>query len=175
MLSHVYQMGSADNAANAAVDAANNYLWRFNRRRLDAEEIRDAMLAVSGALESNVDGPHPFPPENLWRYSQHNPFVATYEHNGRGVYLMQQRIRAHPQLSIFDGADTNTATGERVLSTTPLQALFMLNDPFAHKQADNFAVRVGLAFADDAKRVDYAYRLAFGRQPTPAEVRKSLE
>jgi cytochrome c553 len=175
MLSRVYQMGSHDNAANASIDAANNFLWRFNRRRLDAEEIRDAMLAVSDALERNVDGPHPFPSEGLWRYSQHNPLVAAYEHNGRGIYLMQQRIRAHPQLSIFDGADTNTATGERSLSTTPLQALFMLNNPFAHKQADNFAVRVGLAYADDARRIDYAYRLAFGRPPTHAEVKKGLQ
>jgi Protein of unknown function (DUF1553)/Protein of unknown function (DUF1549)/Planctomycete cytochrome C len=175
MLSRVYQLGSGENAANAGLDAANHYLWRFNRRRLDAEEIRDAMLAVSGALEPNAAGPHPFPPENLWRYSQHNPFVAAYEHNGRGVYLMQQRIRAHPQLSIFDGADTNTPTGERGLSTTPLQALFMLNNPFVHKQSDNLAVRVGLAFADDARRIDYAYRLAFGRPPTPAESKRGLE
>jgi uncharacterized protein DUF1553/uncharacterized protein DUF1549/cytochrome c len=186
MLSHVYQLSSSDDSVprsagsrlfktNAEIDAANIYLWRFNRRRLDAEEIRDSMLAVGGALEAGADGPHPFPPQSQWRYSQHNPFVAAYEHNGRGVYLMQQRIRAHPQLSIFDGADTNTATGERSLSTTPLQALFMMNDPFAHKQADNFAVRVGLAFADDAKRIDYAYRLAFGRPPTPAEVKKGLE
>ena len=87
---------------------------------------------------------------------------------------MQQRIRAHPQLSIFDGADTNAATGERALSVTPLQALFMMNNPFAHKQADNFAVRVGLAFADDAKRIDYAYRLAFGRPPSAAELEKGL-
>jgi Protein of unknown function (DUF1553)/Protein of unknown function (DUF1549) len=175
MLSRVYQLSSSDNAANAGLDAANNYLWRFNRRRLDAEEIRDAMLAVSGALEQNAGGQHPFPPENLWRYSQHNPFLAAYEHNGRGVYLMQQRIRAHPQLSIFDGADTNTPTGERALSTTPLQALFMLNNPFVHKQADNFAVRVGLAFADDARRIEYAYRLAFGRPPTLTESKRGLE
>ncbi len=175
MLSRVYQLGSGENAANAGLDAANNYLWRFNRRRLDAEEIRDAMLAVSGALEQDAGGPHPFPPESLWRYSQHNPFVAVYEHNGRGIYLMQQRIRAHPQLSIFDGADTNTPTGERVLSTTPLQALFMMNNPFAHKQADNLAVRVGLAFADDTRRIDYAYRLALGRPPTPAESKRGLE
>jgi hypothetical protein len=157
-----------------SVDATNNYLWRFNRRRLSAEEIRDAMLAVSGLLEDNVNGPHPFPPEKDWRYTVHHPFIATYEHNGRGVYLMQPRIRPHPQLSIFDGADTNAATGERMLSTTPLQALFMMNDPFVHKQADAFAVRVGLAFADDAARIDYAYRLAFGRKPSADELKKGL-
>ncbi len=174
MLSHAYQLSGDNHAANAAIDTNNTWLWRFNRRRLDAEEIRDAMLAVSGALDRTINGAHPFPPERDWRYSQHNPFVATYEHNGRGVYLMQQRIRAHPQLSIFDGADTNAAIGERVPSTTPLQALFMMNDPFVHKQADLFAVRVGMAYADDAKRIEYAYRLAFGRKPTAAELANGL-
>ncbi len=172
MLSHVYQI--ATSGTQPAEDATNNLLSSFNRRRLSAEEIRDVMLSVSGTLEPNVNGPHPFPPEKDWRYSVHNPFVAAYEHNGRGVYLMQQRIRPHPQLAIFDGADTNAATGERMLSTTPLQALFMMNDPFVHKQADLFAVRVGLAFADDAQRIDYAYRLAFGRKPTAVEVEKGL-
>ncbi|HEX8998584.1 MAG TPA: PSD1 and planctomycete cytochrome C domain-containing protein, partial [Blastocatellia bacterium] len=178
MLSHVYQLASSEQHVAAAnpqsVDTNNTYLRRFNQRRLAAEEIRDAMLAVSGALDRTINGAHPFPPERDWRYSQHNPFVATYEHNGRGVYLMQQRIRAHPQLSIFDGADTNAAIGERVPSTTPLQALFMMNDPFVHKQADLFAVRVGMAYADDAKRIQYAYRLAFGRKPTAAERAKGL-
>ncbi len=174
MLSHAYQLSDANNTVNAAIDANNNYLWRFNRRRLDAEEIRDAMLAVSDSLDRTINGAHPFPPERDWRFSQHNPFVATYEHNGRGVYLMQQRIRAHPQLSIFDGADTNAAMGERVPSTTPLQALFMMNDPFVHKQADLFAVRVGMAYADDTKRIEYAYRLAFGRRPLAAELSKGL-
>ena len=182
MLSHVYQLSSGEPPATStnpqsptlSVDANNIYLRRFNQRRLDAEEIRDAMLAVSGALDRTINGAHPFPPERDWRYSQHNPFVATYEHNGRGVYLMQQRIRAHPQLSIFDGADTNAAIGERVPSTTPLQALFMMNDPFVHKQADLFAVRVGMAYADDAKRIEYAYRLAFGHKPTAAELANGL-
>jgi hypothetical protein len=174
MLSRTYRLSGDHNTANAALDANNTYFWRFNRRRLDAEEIRDAMLTVSGALDRTINGAHPFPPERDWRFSQHNPFVATYEHNGRGVYLMQQRIRAHPQLSIFDGADTNAAIGQRVPSTTPLQALFMMNDPFVHKQADLFAVRVGMAFADDAKRIDYAYRLAFGRRPTATESSKGL-
>jgi cytochrome c553 len=175
MLSHTYQLSSADDALSAGVDVANTWLWRFNKRRLAAEEIRDAMLAVSGALDRTPGGEHPFPPEKDWRFSQHKPFVAAYEHNRRSVYLMQQRIRPHPQLSIFDGADTNAATAERTPSTTPLQALFMMNSPFVHEQADHFAVRVGMAYADDAKRIDYAYRLAFGRAPSPTEIRKGLE
>ncbi len=198
MLSHAYQLGSlefrvssfenppvqtAQNSKletpnpklNTEIDVSNEYLWHFNRRRLDAEEIRDAMLMVSGALDRSVGEAHPFPPENTWKYSQHNPFVATYDHNQRSVYLMQQRIRAHPQLSIFDGADTNSAMGERVPSTTPLQALFMMNDPFIHKQADILAVRVGMAFNDDTRRIEYAYRLAFGRVPSLTEIKLALD
>jgi cytochrome c553 len=189
MLSHVYQLASFESQVSSSeintrtpkpetrnldIDVANNYFWRFNRRRLQAEEIRDAMLLVSGRLDRTIGGEHPFPRESTWRFTQHNPFVATYDHNQRSVYLMQQRIRAHPLLSLFDGADTNSATGERVPSTTPLQALFMMNDPFVHQQSDHFAVRIGMAFADEAKRIEYAYRLAFGRVPTAQELQRGL-
>src|SRR5262249_41158906 len=182
VLSHAYRMTSSpkirrgDGVPPAAdLDAGNDLLWRFNPRRLDAEEVRDAMLAVSGSLDPTMGGPHPFPPENDWRYTQHKPFVAVYESNRRSVYLMQQRIKKHPFLELFDGADTNVSVGERPVSTTPLQALFMMNDPFAHEQADKFAVRIALAFADEIQRIEFAYQLAFGRPPTRDEVREAKE
>ena len=171
MLSRAYQMSGDDDPANAAIDANNDYLWKFNRRRLSAEEVRDSMLAISGHLDRTMGGPHPFPPENEWRYTQHRPFVAQYETSRRSVYLMQQRIKRHPFLEMFDGADPNATTGERPISTTPTQALFMMNDPFAHQQADGFAVRIGLAHREDAERIGYAYQLAFGRAATKEEVR----
>jgi hypothetical protein len=171
MLSRAYQMSSDDDPANAAIDANNDYLWKFNRRRLSAEEVRDSMLAISGNLDRTMGGPHPFPPENEWRYTQHRPFVAQYDTNRRSVYLMQQRIKRHPFLEMFDGADPNATTGERPISITPIQALFMMNDPFAHEQADAFAVRVGLAHSEEAARIDYAYELAFGRPASKEEVR----
>jgi len=171
MLSHAYQLASADHPPNAAVDVNNDLLWRFNRRRLDAEEIRDAILAVSGGLDRSMGGPHPFPPENQWRYTQHKAFVAVYDTDRRSVYLMQQRIKKHPFLEVFDGADTNATTAERAVSTTPIQALFLMNDPLVHQQADRFAVRVGLAYAEAPKRIDYAYRLMFGRPATKEEIR----
>lgn len=174
MLSRAYQMSSADDAQSASLDVSNDYLWRFNRRRLDAEEIRDAMLAASGALDRRMGGAHPFPAESEWRYTQHKPFIATYESDQRSVYLMQQRIKKHPFLEVFDGADTNATTAERAISTTPIQALFMMNDPLVHKQADNLAVRVGMAYASEPERVDYAYRLAFGRPATPSEIRDGI-
>jgi len=183
MLSHAYQISSDETLEKKrhkpemdhAVDANNELLSRFNRRRLDAEEVRDAMLSVSGALDPSVGGPHPFPPESEWHYTQHKPFVAVYESNRRSIYLMQQRIKKQPFLELFDGADSNVSVGARPVSTTPLQALFMMNDPFAHDQADRFAVRIALAFAEEAQRIEFAYELAFGRPATVEEIRAAKD
>ena len=172
MLSRAYQMASVDDPANAAIDPNNDYLWRFNPRRLSAEEIRDSILADGGSLDPVVDpGPHPFPPENEWHYSQHKAFVADYPTDRRSIYLMQQRIRKQPYLAVFDGADPNDTSPDRPLSTTSLQALFMMNDPFMHDQADKLAVRIGMALSDEAKRIDYAYQLLFARSATDEEIR----
>src|SRR5258708_21024706 len=93
---------SAVSSANFKIDAANDYLWRFNRRRLDAEEIRDAMLAVAGDLDKSVRGPHPFPPGNTFKYTPHVPFFAAYHTQQRSVYLMQQPLRQEQLLHTLD-------------------------------------------------------------------------
>ena len=172
MLSSAYQMTSQSGAgvSPATADPNNDLLWKFNRRRLDAEELRDAMLAISGRLDPTMGGPHPFPPETEWRYTQHRPFVAAYDTNRRSVYLMQQRIKKQPFLEIFDGPDSNATTAERPINTTPIQALFMMNDPFAHEQADQLGVRIGLACQQDRDRINYAYKLVFGRPATREEI-----
>jgi cytochrome c553 len=170
MLSAAYQLSGAEDPTAAAADVNDELLWRFPRRRLSAEEIRDAMLAVGGNLDRTMGGPHPFPPEMGWRYTQHKPFVAVYDTDHRSVYLMQQRFRRHPLLEIFDGPDPNTTTAERSPSTTAIQALFLMNAPLVHEQADRLAVRVALAFPGEAERVDYAHRLAFGRHASADEV-----
>ena len=178
LLTRAYQMGSGMNDADALKDSKNEYLWRFNRRRLDAEEIRDSLLAVSGNLDPAPGGEQPFPPEMQWKYTQHTPFIgadATYANNKRSVYLMQQRIRRQPFLELFDGADANAETGVRPLTTTALQALYVMNDPFFHAQADALAIRVGMNFGSDAERLGYAYKLLYGRAPTPDEVRDARQ
>ncbi|MBX3276772.1 MAG: PSD1 domain-containing protein [Acidobacteria bacterium] len=177
MLSRTYQSSVRERtaAANVRGDAGNEYFGRFDRRRLSAEEIRDAMLFVSGGLDASTGGEHPFPPERDWRYTQHRQFFAVYDSNRRSVYLMQQRLRKHPLMEVFDGPDTNAATAVRASSTTPVQALYLMNDPFVHAQADLFAVRVGMAFAETPKRIDYAYRLAFGRPATAVEIRDGAQ
>ena len=172
MCSRAYQMASVSDPPNAAADPGNAYVWRFNSRRLSAEEVRDTVLSVSGSLDPAVDpGPHPFPPQGEWRYSQHKAFVADYPTDHRSVYLMQQRIRKQPFLAIFDGADTNDTVPDRPLSTTAIQALFMMNDPFMHDQADKLAVRIGMGLPDESQRIDYAYQLLFSRRATAEETR----
>jgi hypothetical protein len=169
MLSRAYQMASGEDDANAAIDVGNDYLWRFPPRRLDAEAIRDTMLVVSGALDRSVGGPHPFPPASKWNYTQHNPFKAVYDTNRRSVYLMTQRIQRHPFLALFDGADTNASTAARTTTTTPLQALYLMNNPFVHETARKFAARMLAERPDDGKRVERAYVLLFGRPPSAGE------
>ena len=173
VLSRTYQLASGDNARNIAKDAANKFLWKFNRRRLDAEEIRDSMLTVSGNLDRVMGGEEPFPPEMQWKYTQHEPFIADYASNKRAVYLMQQRIRRQPFLDLFDGADPNAVTGRRPVTTTALQALFTMNDPFFHRQADALAGRVETRYKSNVARLRYAYRLVYGRIPAPDEIRES--
>jgi hypothetical protein len=175
MMSATYQQSSADDEANARIDVANEYLWQFNRQRLDAESIRDTVLAVSGALDRSPGGPHPFPPMTKWDFTQHNPFKAVYETNRRSVYLMTQRIQRHPFLALFDGADTNASTASRITSTTPLQALFLMNDPFVHERAKGFAARLLKEEADEARRIERAYLLLFGRPPSDEDVREVVD
>jgi hypothetical protein len=147
-------------------------LWKFNRQRLDAEAIRDSLLTVGGELDLSKGGAHPFPHERTWSFTQHNPFTAVYETHRRSVYLMTQRIQRHPYLSIFDGADPNSSTAERLISTTPIQALFVMNSPFVDEQAGRFAARLIGAEPDTRKRIDLAYQMAFGRPATGEEVQR---
>jgi hypothetical protein len=162
VLSESYQRSAAVDQGNLKSDPGNSYLWRYPRRRLNAEEIRDAMLAASGDLDATPGGTHPFPDSKSWGFTQHNPFSAIYETNRRSVYLMTQRIKRHPFLALFDGPDPNTSTATRQATIVPTQALFFLNDPFAHARADSLAERL-LKLPDDKARVDHACQLLFGR------------
>lgn len=171
MLTRAYQMASDANPKDTLIDAKNDYQWHFDRRRLDAEEIRDAILAVAGDLDRTVGGPHPFPPETSFKYTQHQQFFAVYDNRQRSVYLMQQRQRKQAWLDTFDGADPNASTAKRSPGETSIQALAMLNSAFVDEQADVLAVRVGMAVAPDAERIKYAYQVLFGRAATAEEVR----
>jgi cytochrome c553 len=169
MSSKAYQMACDEVPPNLALDGANELQWHFSRQRLDAESIRDAILAVSGSLDRTRPGAHPFPPEEKWAFTQHAAFSAVYENNFRSVYQMQQRIKKHPFFGLFDGADTNACTGERATSTTPLQALYMMNDGFIRKQSEALAARLIKEQPADPQRIVLAWWLAYQRAPQADE------
>ncbi len=139
----------------------------FPRRRLGAEEIRDSLLVAGGGLDRTPGRGHPFPHESTWSFTQHMPFSAVYETDRRSVYVMTLRNRRHPFFGLFDGADPNASTGERQATTVPTQALYFMNDPFFHKQADGLAAR--LLALREGERIRNLYRIALQRMPTPKE------
>jgi hypothetical protein len=170
MLSRTYRMSTLSSEEALARDPSNELLSSFPRRRLDAESMRDTLLMLGGSLDLSPAGPHPFPPQNDWGFTQHKPFKAVYETNHRSVYLMTQRIQRHPYLAIFDGADPSTSTPARLSSTTPLQALYWLNDPLVHDQSRKLAERIVKSGSDDRTRIRQAYELLFARPPDVEEM-----
>ncbi|PHX95703.1 MAG: hypothetical protein CK546_01200 [Pedosphaera sp.] len=162
-------------AKNAVKDPNNALWWHADRRRLDAESIRDTLLFVSGDLDETGGGAHPFPPVHTWGFTQHNQFFANYDNRQRTVYQMQQRLRKHAFLALFDGADPNSSTATREPSTTPLQSLFMMNDKFAHEQAAKFATRVQQGETDEARQIGRAFVMLYSRPPQPDELRLATD
>ena len=137
---------------------------------MDAESIRDSLLAVSGLLQEGDNGRHPFGPTEKLRYSQGRPFNKVFDHNHRTVYLMTARLNKHPFLALFDGPDPNKTTAARRESTVASQALFMMNSDFMQQAATAFAQRM-IEYSDDSEqRIIRAYQLAFGRTPGQLEV-----
>lgn len=173
--SRTYQLASDDDAGNLKRDPENRWLWRASRRPLDAESIRDAMLAVSGRLDRSPAPPHPFPPVDTWGFTIHAPYHAVYDSNRRSIYLMVQRNRRHPFLALFDAADPNQSVAERQPTTTPTQSLFLMNSSFVHEQSAAFAERLLAINAETATRVQSAFELAHGRIPAQSDLNDAVD
>lgn len=176
MLSRTYrQAGAGDGASERAarssqIDPENRWLWRFDRRRLSGEELRDSLLELSGELDSSQGRGHAFPPEHEWKFGQHTPYMGNLKSRHRSVYVMRQRLRKDPFLAAFDAADPNVATDQRSETTTPLQALWLMNSPECHGLARVLASRILALEADDAQRVRQAHVLLLGRPPDDQEL-----
>ena len=166
-----WQRSSVAPAESAEKDPENALLSWYSRRRLTAEEIRDSLLVAGGNLDSTPGKEHPFPEPKTWGFTQHAPFNAVYETKRRSAYLMVQRQRRHPFLALFDGADPNSSTAIRDSTTVPTQALYFLNDPFFHEQANSLTEHV----SDDEslvatwQRVSTTFRRVLQRSPTEEE------
>jgi len=176
LLSHAYRLSTADSAANEAVDPDDDYVWRHRRQRLDAEEIRDSLLADSGTLDRTPAGPQPFPPQSQWNWEEQNPFapnLARYENNHRTVYMMVQRSVRHPYLTLFDGADPEASTDLRSSSLTPLQALYFMNGDFPRKCAGELAPKLFTEDASESIAIRRAFLLIYGRPVSAEELKRS--
>jgi hypothetical protein len=176
MTSEAYRMSSQYQDPGGQ-DPENNYLWRFPIQRLDAEIVRDAIMAASGALDTKMGGPPVFPaisgeilasmPGGIWKKEADGPQVWR-----RSVYVYRKRGLVFPMFEVFDLPDQNTSCGRRNVSTVPTQALTLLNNAFVLRQAKLFADRVKEAAPDDpAKQVDLAYRIALSRSPRADEAK----
>jgi len=158
MLSATYQLGSDDSQKAETVDPEDRLMWRFNRQRLDAEEVRDAVLFASGKLDLQGGGK----PEHL----DDSNFKRT-------VYGFVSRRRLDPMLELFDFPNANSTSEARIVTNVPLQGLFFLNSPLLMSQSEALAARV--ESSDEKQAIEKAYRLLFDRAPTQKELKLGLE
>jgi hypothetical protein len=170
--SATYRQASTPNAKASAIDAENRLLWRFAPQRLEAEAVRDAMLSVSNKLNREAGGPS-FRPFRIETFN--SAFYIPFDEdrpdlNRRSIYRMNVTSARDPVLEVLDCPDPSVKTPRRSVTTTPLQALTMMNNPFTERMARSFAGRVTREAGDDAAdQVLLAYKLAFGRKPTEVE------
>jgi len=180
--SNAYRQDSSTvNSAAMEKDPENKLLWKFNRRRLEAEEIRDSMLAISGTLNEKQGGPSVIVPIDptlvsaLYKPSQWAVAKDPTEHSRRSVYLIAKRNLRLPFMEVFDAPDTLVSCPRRESSTHAPQALELLNGDMANRQADLLAKRLETeAGPDPRKQVDLAYRLIAGRAPSLKEMQQSV-
>ncbi|MFP6762135.1 MAG: DUF1553 domain-containing protein, partial [Planctomycetaceae bacterium] len=171
MLSESYQLTSSvavDDPARES-DPENRSLTRFQRRRLDAESIRDSLLAVSGQLDRSPGSAHAIAPWHASRFSLNNPFHAEPVSRRRSVYLLTQRLFRHSFFGLFDAPDRNSSTSTRHVSNVPSQALFLMNSALVKEQAEALAARLEQNSEPLDQQLTRLYRLAFSRDPDPQE------
>ncbi|MDG1889932.1 MAG: PSD1 and planctomycete cytochrome C domain-containing protein [Verrucomicrobiota bacterium] len=176
MLSQAYQMSSRGKDNALALDPENNFFWRFNMRRLTAEEIRDSILNIAGKLNLQMGGRSiytPVPEEVLATASRpHAAWGVSSEdqQNRRSIYVYIKRSLHEPILKTFDMADTDSACAVRFTTTVPTQALTMLNSSFLNDQAEAFAQRLESEESTAEGQVARALHLATSREPSKDEI-----
>ncbi len=172
VLSSTYRQSGRLDAKGEAVDREDRLLWRVSPRRLEAESIRDAILATSGRLDPRMGGPG----YNIWE--KNSNYVAVYKPRDelgpdafrRMVYQFKPRSQQDPTFGAFDCPDAALVAPRRNVSTTALQALNLLNSGFVIRQSESFADRLrSEAGADPTAQADRGFRLAFGRPPAAEE------
>lgn len=174
VLSATYRQSSTNNPSNATIDSENRYLWRMNRRRLEAEAIRDSVLAISGKLRFEMGGPsfRPFRFEDdhspRYLYEEFDPNdVASHR---RSIYRMIVRSVPDPLMSSLDCADPSMSVDRRNETLTALQSLSLLNNVFVVHMSQTFADKIAQSTQDRKEQIQGVYRTALQRDPTKEEM-----
>jgi hypothetical protein len=182
MTSNAYRMSCKADAAALTADPQNDWLWRFDLRRLTAEEVRDSILAVDGTLNLEMFGPSVYPeiPAAVKAGQSipgHNWLKSTPEEAARrSIYAHVKRSLQVPILQAFDAAETDRSCPVRFVTVQPTQALGMLNGDFLNQEAEKLAARLKAEAGDDArKQVIVAFRLATSRMPSESEIARCLD
>ncbi len=179
VLSRTYRLGIVYPEANVAADEANQLYWRANLRRLEAEAIRDSLLASSGLLDPSRPEGAPFDRSvggDVGKASKKGPGPSDpILRQERSVYLPVFRSRLPGMFTVFDFAEPDQVNGQRDVTTVPTQALFFLNNPFVIKASEACAKQLlALSHAADEDRVEQAYLRIVGRSPSSADTASAL-
>jgi hypothetical protein len=171
--SATFRQSSRLNPAAAKIDSGDRLLWRKSPQRLDAETLRDTLLALSGELDSSVGGPGFY---EFTTYVRNSQFYEIQDAVGpsflrRSLYRTWVRSARSQLLDVFDCPDPSTKTPQRAVTTTPLQALSLLNNSFVLRAADACALNIRKTAGEDVrKQVDYLFERAFNRSPDASEL-----
>jgi Protein of unknown function (DUF1549)/Protein of unknown function (DUF1553)/Planctomycete cytochrome C len=183
MTSRTYQQSSLHPKSSEYEqrDFANESWWHFNRQRLDAESLRDAILCSSGSLNPAMGGESFYPSmsaealEGLSKKSNDWKPSSPHEQNRRSIYMMTKRSRILPLMTAFDFCETNRPCAQRDVTTVPTQALAMLNNEFVHTQSRAMSARIIENVGDDLRRqIESAWRMTLGRSPLESEIQAAL-
>jgi mono/diheme cytochrome c family protein len=182
LTSDAYQMASRDIAANIAIDPENRMFWRMPRQRLEAEAMRDTILATAGTLDRTLGGPNVFPyiDPDLFEVSSNRKWPGKPDDDPstwrRSLYVFSKRSIRYPLFEAFDQPNLVNSVDRRNRSTVAPQALLLMNNSFVLVQAEKFAERVKRdAGTDVGRQVDRAFRLAVSRPPDTTERQRAVE
>jgi hypothetical protein len=181
LTSEAYQMSSRDIPENTKIDPENRLFWRMPRQRLEAEAIRDQILAVAGTLDRTLGGPNVFPyiDPDLFEKSSKRDWPGRRDDDPstwrRSLYVFSKRSIRYPMFETFDQPNLINSVDRRNRSTVAPQALILMNNAFVIFQAGKFAERLRReAGSDPAAQIDLAFALALGREPDADERQKAL-
>jgi len=160
-------MSSTIHAQNHQQDPANAYLWRFPVRRLEAESIRDSILAVSGMLDREMGGSMLHVKNRQFLFDHTSKDLTDYSSLRRSIYLPVIRNNLYDVFQLFDFNDASVINGNRDSTTVAPQALFMMNSPLVEEASCQLAHQ--LTDFPEKQQISELYRLAYGRQPTKSE------